>query len=72
MNQPARLPLPEFMLPKTVAEVRELARLIALAEWAPDNYRDLDGNYLQQKIELAIMHGQDQSLAEPDDHGSVL
>ena len=41
----------------TKPEIRELARLIALAEWAPDSYRDLDGNYIQQKIELAIMHG---------------
>jgi hypothetical protein len=52
-----RFEVPEFMLPKSLAEVRELARLIALAEWAPDSYRDLDGNYVQQKIELAIMHG---------------
>ncbi len=53
----ARFDVPEFMVPKSIAEVRELARLIALAEWAPDSYRDLDGNYVQQKIELAIMHG---------------
>jgi hypothetical protein len=53
----ARFDVPEFMVPKSLAEVRELARLIGLAEWAPDSYRDLDGNYLQQKIELAIMHG---------------
>jgi hypothetical protein len=52
-----RFEVPEFMVPKSIAEVRELARLIALAEWAPDAYRDLDGNYVQQKIELAIMHG---------------
>jgi hypothetical protein len=45
------------MVPKSIAEVRELARLIGLAEWAPDSYRDLEGNYIQQKIELAIMHG---------------
>jgi hypothetical protein len=44
-------------VPKSMAEIRELARLIALAEWAPDSYRDLEGNYIQQKIELAIMHG---------------
>src|ERR1700716_378954 len=52
-----RFEVPEFMVPKSLAEVRELARLIALAEWAPDSYRDPDGNYVQQKIELAIMHG---------------
>jgi hypothetical protein len=52
-----RFDVPEFMVPKSIAEVRELARMIALAEWAPDSYRDLDGNYVQQKIELAIMHG---------------
>src|SRR6266851_6214023 len=53
----ARFDVPDFMVPKSVAEVRELARLIALAEWAPDSYRDIEGNYIQQKIELAIMHG---------------
>jgi hypothetical protein len=53
----ARFDVPEFMVPKSIAEVRELARLIALAEWAPDSYRDIEGNYVQQKIELAIMHG---------------
>jgi hypothetical protein len=52
-----RFEVPDFMVPKSIAEVRELARMIALAEWAPDSYRDLDGNYVQQKIELAIMHG---------------
>src|SRR5580700_8540074 len=52
-----RFEVPEFMVPKSIAEVRELARMIALAEWAPDSYRDLDANYVQQKIELAIMHG---------------
>jgi hypothetical protein len=52
-----RFEVPGFMVPKSIAEVRELARMIALAEWAPDSYRDLDGNYVQQKIELAIMHG---------------
>ena len=31
--------------------------MIALAEWAPECYRDIDGNYLQPKIELAILHG---------------
>src|SRR6266851_2317575 len=52
-----RFEVPEFMVPKSLAEVRELVRLIAPAEWAPDSYRDLEGNYVQQKIELAIMHG---------------
>jgi hypothetical protein len=52
-----RFDVPEFLVPKSIAEVRELARTIALAEWAPDSYRDLEGNYVQQKIELAIMHG---------------
>jgi hypothetical protein len=52
-----RFDVPEYMVPKSVADVRELTRLIGLAEWAPDSYRDLDGNYIQQKIELAIMHG---------------
>jgi len=54
---PSRFEVPAFMVPSSLAEVRELARLIALAEWAPDSYRDLDGNYRQQKIALAIMHG---------------
>src|SRR5437764_441741 len=52
-----RFDVPEYMVPRSIAEIPELARLIALAEWAPDSYRDLDGNYIQQKIELAIMHG---------------
>jgi len=54
---PARFDVPDFMVPKSIADVRELARMIALAAWAPDSYRDIEGNYLQQKIELAIMHG---------------
>ena len=49
--------VPAFMAPKSINEVKELAKMIALAEWAPECYRDLDGNYLQPKIELAIMHG---------------
>src|ERR1700719_3437722 len=53
----SRFDVPQFMIPKSIGEVRELARLIALAEWAPDAYRDIEGNYVQQKIELAIMHG---------------
>src|ERR1700676_5089840 len=44
--------VPGFLVPKSIGEVKELARMIALAEWAPDCYRDLDGNYLQPKIEL--------------------
>ena len=52
-----RFDVPDFMVPKSIADVRELARMIALAEWAPASYRDIEGNYLQQKIELAIMHG---------------
>jgi hypothetical protein len=49
--------VPGFLAPQSLGEVRELARMIALAEWAPDCYCDLDGNYLQPKIELAILHG---------------
>ena len=50
-----RFDVPDFLIPKSMADVREMARLITLAEWAPDSYRDLEGNYVQQKIELAIM-----------------
>jgi hypothetical protein len=53
----SRLVSPAFLVPKSIGEVKELARMIALAEWAPDCYRDIDGNYLLPKIELAIMHG---------------
>ena len=49
--------VPGFLVPKSLGEVKELARMIALAEWAPDCYRDLDGNYLQPKLELAILQG---------------
>ena len=49
--------VPGFLVPKSIGEVKELARMIALAEWAPDCYRDIDGNYLLPKIELAILHG---------------
>jgi hypothetical protein len=45
------------MMPKSMHHVRELARMIVLADWAPRCYRDIEGNYVQQKIELAIMHG---------------
>src|ERR1700681_4872332 len=54
---PPAFVVPAFLVPKSLGEVKELARLIALAEWAPDCYRDIDGNYLQPKIELAILHG---------------
>jgi len=54
---PIAVGVPGFLVPKSLDEVKELARLIALAEWAPDCYRDLDGNYLQPKLELAILHG---------------
>jgi hypothetical protein len=56
-RSPVPVGVPAFMAPKSLGEVKELAKMIALAEWAPDCYRDLDGNYLQPKIELAIMHG---------------
>ena len=49
--------VPGFLVPKSISDVKEIARMIALAEWAPDCYRDLHGNFLQPKIELAIMHG---------------
>jgi hypothetical protein len=49
--------VPGFLVPKSIGEVKELARMIALAEWAPECYRDIDGNYLLPKIELAILHG---------------
>src|SRR5258708_4811097 len=52
-----RFDVPDFLIPKSIADVREMARLITLAEWAPDSYRDLEGDYVQQKIELAIMQG---------------
>jgi hypothetical protein len=54
---PVTLGVPGFLAPRSLGEVKELARMIALAEWAPDCYRDIDGNYLQPKIELAILHG---------------
>jgi hypothetical protein len=56
-RSPVAFGVPAFRAPKSLGEVKELAKMIALAEWAPDCYRDLDGNYLQPKIELAIMHG---------------
>ncbi len=54
---PTSYGVPGFLVPKSLGEVKELARMIALAEWAPDCYRDIDGNYLQPKIELAILQG---------------
>lgn len=54
---PVALGVPAFLTPTSLNEVKELARMIALAEWAPECYRDLDGNYLQPKIELAILQG---------------
>ncbi len=49
--------VPEYLAPQSIAAVRDLARMIALAEWAPACYRDLAGSYVVAKIELAIMHG---------------
>jgi hypothetical protein len=49
--------IPGFLTPQSIGEVKELARMIALADWAPECYRDIDGNYHQPKLELAIMHG---------------
>jgi hypothetical protein len=46
-----------FLAPRSLDEVKELAKMIALAEWAPECYRDIDGNYALQKLELGIMHG---------------
>jgi len=54
---PTAIGVPAFLTPTSLGEVKELARMIALAEWAPECYRDLDGNYLQPKLELAILHG---------------
>jgi hypothetical protein len=49
--------VPGFLAPKSINDVKELAKMIALGEWAPESYRDIDGNFRQQQIELAIMHG---------------
>ena len=54
---PGAFGVPGFIAPQSLEEIKELARMIALADWAPDCYRDGDGNYLQPKIELAILHG---------------
>src|SRR5580704_1532529 len=40
-HAPVALGVPAFLVPKSLGEVKELARMIALAEWAPDCYRDL-------------------------------
>jgi hypothetical protein len=49
--------MPEYLQPSSVAAVRELAELIAAAEWAPSSYRGDDGHYVTEKIVLGIMHG---------------
>jgi hypothetical protein len=46
-----------FLTPRSLDEIKELAKMIALAEWAPECYRDIDGNFVLQKLELGIMHG---------------
>src|SRR3954447_18885745 len=38
-------------------ELKELAQLMAEAGWAPDSYRDSSGQYVGQRIEMAILHG---------------
>jgi hypothetical protein len=48
-----------------LAEVHELMRLIALAEWAPDSYRDPEDNYVQRKIEQAIALGRGARRTPP-------
>jgi hypothetical protein len=49
--------VPAFLRPQSRDELRELAELMALADWAPDSYRDPEGNYLRSRIEMAILHG---------------
>jgi hypothetical protein len=49
--------IPDYLAPKSIAGVREVAELIAAAEWAPSPYRDIQGNYVVARIALAIMHG---------------
>jgi hypothetical protein len=49
--------VPEYLQPSSIAAVRELAELIAAAEWAPSSYRGVDGHYVTEKIVLGIMHG---------------
>jgi hypothetical protein len=73
--------VPEYLAPRSIAAVHEVASLIAAAEWAPSPYRDLEGNYVVAKIALAIMHGAAvglgpfaavQSIAVIDDARPVL
>ena len=52
-----RIDVPAYLMPQSIDELRELAALMAAAGWAPDSYRDLTGNYLHEKIEMAILHG---------------
>jgi hypothetical protein len=54
---PTMSSIPEYLVPKSIAAVREVASLIAAAEWAPSPYRDLEGRYVVDRIALAIMHG---------------
>jgi hypothetical protein len=49
--------VPSFLLPQSRDELRELAELVVLAGWAPDGYRDVEGNYPRPRIEMAILHG---------------
>ncbi len=60
-RQPARrasrATVPAYLAPDSVAEVRALAELMAVGEWAPSSYRGADGNYAVEKIVLGIMHG---------------
>jgi hypothetical protein len=56
-KRPAASDVPEYLEPKSIAAVREVAGLIAAAEWAPSAYRDIEGKYDVAKIALAIMHG---------------
>jgi hypothetical protein len=56
-SAPAASAIQSFLAPRSLDEIKELAKMIALAEWAPDCYRDIDCNYVLQKLELGIMHG---------------
>src|SRR5262245_54190267 len=49
--------LPDYLAPLSIAGVRELADMMATAEWAPSSFRDIAGKYVVEKIALAIMHG---------------
>ena len=48
---------PAYLRPNSIAAVRELASLMAAAEWAPSSYRSNEGTYVIEKIILGIMHG---------------